>query len=1043
MFSMRVNLPSVLIICYSLGTCTANLDIKTHPCTIKEKKISVVIDCKACNLKTVPSPINYTANSAELLLSKNHIHTVNKTAFYKWPNLTKVDLSFNVNQHRREMSASLLIIDNEAFVNQTKLEALFIVSNNLHTIPSGLPISLHTLDLGNNNILSISRKSFSEIKRLKLLYLDHNCYYGNNCSEEVNIQEGAFLQLQNLTTLSLSSNNLNRVPLGLPPSLRALYLKNNNITSIGKEDFMDLTNLKILDLSGNCPRCFNAAFYCKPCPGQSSLDIHPNAFQYLKKLVSLNLGNSSLKSVPRMWFQTLTQLKVLNLENNYLVTEMASGDFLLSLSSLQKLDLSFNYEIRTYFRNLNLSENFSKLISLQELHVQGYVFQIITNTTFAPLQKIKTLNVINFGTNFIRQVNLDVFHNFHNLTMIYLSENRITPFIVRPREEENFGKIPKVYRRSIHDDAAHNTVDNPVDYHLENDRWSNQIIEPVCISYGKTLDLSYNLMFFIAAEEFRLLSDIVCLNLSHNSIDQDLNGTEFVYMPNLTYLDLSYNKLDFDSSTAFKELSRLQVLDLSYNAKYFMVEGVTHNLNFINNIPSLKVLNISWNKISTLTEYHINESGVEELRFSGNLLNIMWAKWNPRYEDIFKNFTSLKILDISFNDLKQISNKILLNLPQSLTKLYLCKNKLELWHWKTLIHLKNLKLLDLSHNRIKVIESNMYKYTSSLQKLSLQNNVISQLSPSLLYKATSLTKLDVSYNHIQTINKLVFLWGNDNFLKVLWLEGNPFDCTCEIIDFVQWIMKNNVTIPRLATDVTCATPNNWKKRGIITFDIQTCNVDMIAMLLFLTSSLVIIPLTALPIVKHLFYWDVWYIYHWCKARLKRFKVRSSGSVYDAFITYDETDPAVTDWVYNELCHQIENKGKKSILLCLEERDWEPGKAVIDNIAQSINQSKKTIFVLTKKYVRSGKFRTAFYLAMQKLMDENMDVIVIVLLQPVLQNSQYLRLRKKICASSILEWPTNPHAEYFFWQKMKNVLLTENSSRYNNLYTNSVTTWQHG
>lgn len=166
------------------------------------------------------------------------------------------------------------------------------------------------------------------------------------------------------------------------------------------------------------------------------------------------------------------------------------------------------------------------------------------------------------------------------------------------------------------------------------------------------------------------------------------------------------------------------------------------------------------------------------------------------------------------------------------------------------------------------------------------------------------------------------------------------------------------------------------------------------------------------------------------------------TLYDAFITYDDKDPDVSDWVYNELCHQLEENGDKHILLCLEERDWEPGKAVIDNIVQSINQSKKTVFVLTKKYVKSGKFRTAFYLAMQKLMDENIDVIVIVMLQPVLQNSQYLRLRKKICASSILKWPTNPHAEHLFWHKMKTVLLTENSSRYNHLYTNPVTTCQH-
>ncbi|KAG9466215.1 hypothetical protein GDO78_017012 [Eleutherodactylus coqui] len=1027
---MPFSLPSVLlIIYYSFGTCIAMLDNRTHPCTIEKNNISVIFDCQARKLKAVPSPINYSSNSVELLLPDNRIYRVSKTAFQKWPNLTKVDLSFNCYQYDAYTVAAIVSIDDEAFVNQIKLKQLLLNSNKLHRIPHGLPISLHILSLQYNNIFSLSSANFSKSEHLKELYLDYNCYHGNNCSETLEIQEGAFLHLEELTTLSLSSNNLNHVPPALPPSLKALYLKNNIIRIIGKEDFKNLTNLEILHLSGNCPRCFNAPYACKPCPGQSSLQIHPNAFQYLKNLVELNLGNTSLKSVPRAWFQNLKQLRLLNLEKNYLVKEMASGDFLLSLPSLQKLDLSFNYEIRIYFQNLSLSENFSKLVSLQELHLQGYVFKKITNMTFAPLLKIKTLNVLNFGVNFIKEVHFKVFNDFPNLTMIYLSENRITPFTVKADQGENFEKIPKLHRRSINNGATY-----------DRNRWSDQIVKTICTSYGKTLDLSYNVMFYIDAENFNFLSDIVCLNLSHNSIDQDLSGKEFIHMPNLTYLDLSYNKLDFDSSSAFQELPRLQVLDLKgYNAKYFIVNDVTHNFDFIGNLHSLKVLNISWNKISTLTEYKLPKSRLEELRFSGNNLNIMWAKWNQLYKDIFKNFSSLKILDISFNNLKQLPKIIVANLPRNLTELYLNNNKLKIWDGETLSYFKNLELLDLRHNRLKAIESHLFKHTTSLQKLLLTNNFISKLSACFLYEPTSLTELDLSYNRIRKIKKSKLLSGKKPFFKVLRLEGNPFDCSCEIIDLVQWIFNNNVTIPRLATDVTCATPKNWKKRGIVYFDIHACNLDKIAKLLFLISSLVIVTMTTLPIVKHLFYWDVWYMCHWFKAKLKRYKVCSSECVYDAFITYDETDPAVTDWVYNELCHQIEYKGNKSILLCLEERDWEPGKAVIDNITQSINQSKKTLFVLTKKYISKGKFKTAFYLAMQKLMDENMDVIVIVLLQPVLQNSQYLRLRKKICASSILEWPKNPHAEHLFWQKLQNVLLTENSSRYNTLYTNPVTT----
>ncbi|CAI9582147.1 unnamed protein product [Staurois parvus] len=565
----------------------------------------------------------------------------------------------------------------------------------------------------------------------------------------------------------------------------------------------------------------------------------------------------------------------------------------------------------------------------------------------------------------------------------------------------------------------------------------NNLVKPLCSRYGKTLDLSLNSIFFIDPEEFHPFSDIACLNLSSNGMGQDLNGTEFRYLQNLAYLDLSFNKLDFASINAFQELKKLEVLDVSYNKHYFIVQGVTHHLKFIENLAKLAVLNLSWNEISTLTEPQVYSSSLKELRFAGNRLDVLWKKDDHRYTGLFHNFTNLSILDISYNRLITIPDEALCQLPENLTELYLHHNELVFFGWKNLTCFKNLKILDLSHNKITMIIAHLRNYTMSLETLIINHNYIQTLTDAFLIGLHSLTDLDLSYNHIQNINKSIFLSGNQNYLKVLRLKGNPFECTCEIVDFINWINSNNVNIPRLATDVTCATPDKWKKHGIISFDIHTCNMDFTELLLFLVSFVLIVPLTVLPIMSNLFYWDIWYIYHWCMARLMYSKVPSSETIYDAFITYDEKDLAVSDWVINDLCDQLENRGGKHILLCLEERDWEPGKAIVDNIAESINQSKKTLFVLTKNYVKSGKFRTAFYLAMQKLMDENRDVIIIILLQPVLQHSQYLRLRKKICKSSILEWPTNPHAESLFWQKIKNVLLTENISRYNNLYTDSI------
>lgn len=1037
MLSLLKNLLCVLLINYDFGFSRTISTNRTIPCAIIENTKSVIFDCSARSLKTVPSPTNYTSNAVELLLSQNLIDTIYNPSFQHWDNLTKIDLNWNhyskVRLNNPNICKRGLEINNETFTKLTKLEHLLIDHNYLCEIPMGLPENIKTLSLQYNNIFVINKTSLSKFRYLEELYLGHNCYYGNACPGVLDIENGTFSDLKELTVLNLSFNNLTSVPLHLPSSLKQLYLSNNRIKVIHRDDFKNLLNLEVLLLSGNCPRCYNAAYPCEPCSGKGFLEIDDFAFQYLKNLTALHLGSTSLTTVSKTWFQNMTKLKELNLRLNYLMNEMAIGDFFSYLPSLEKLDLSYNYNLQAYPNNINISENFSKLISLRELHIQGYVFKDITSKNLAPLTKLNKLNIINLSVNFVCQVDFKVFKTFPSLAIIYLSENRITPFSESTLKSQGL----QAFYNSQPTDIKYNGVEHFSRVSPEIITPINSLVKPQCTAYGKTLDLSLNSIFFIDPEAFNPFSDVACLNLSSNGMGQNLNGTEFRYLQNLAYLDLSFNKLDFASINAFQELKKLEVLDVSYNKHYFIVQGVTHHLKFIENLAKLAVLNLSWNEISTLTESPVHSSSLKELWFAGNRLDVLWKNGDKRYYSLFHNFTNLSILDISYNRLYSIPEEAVCQLPASLTELYLHHNELVFFGWKNLTCFENLKVLDLSYNKITMIMAHLYNYTNSLETLIINHNYIQTLTDAFLIKLHSLTNLDLSYNHIQHINRSIFLSGNDNYLKVLRLKGNPFECTCEIIDFINWINSNNVNIPRLATDVTCATPDKWKKQGIILFDIHACNMDLAELLLFLVSFFFIVPLTALPIMSNLFYWDMWYIYHWCMARLKYNKVSSADTIYDAFITYDEKDPAVNDWVFNELCDQLESRGAKHILLCLEERDWEPGKAIIDNIAESINLSKKTLFVLTKNYVKSGKFRTAFYLAMQKLLDENQDVIVIVLLQPVLQHSQYLRLRKKICKSSILEWPKNPHAKSLFWQKVKNVLLTENISRYNNLYTDSI------
>ncbi|XP_038613451.1 toll-like receptor 8 [Tachyglossus aculeatus] len=1017
---------------------------RTFPCDIRRENASLMADCSARRLREVPDRMDIDVT--ELDLSDNFIGAVTTESFRGWQNLTLINLNRNTNSEKWHDNLNLcqrgMTIKDGAFFNLTKLRALFLDNNQLCRLPTGLPSSLTTLSVILNNVVSVTKENTSELAHLEELYLGWNCYYGNPCQQSFYIEDGAFENLTSLTLLSLSFNNLSQVPPRLPLSLQKLYLSNNEIRHISGDDLKGLANLQVLDLSGNCPRCFNAPFPCQPCEKGASLHIDLHAFRNLNKLSHLNLSSTSLTSVPAAWFYNMPNLKVLDLEFNFLLPEIASGEFLAKLTGLEVLDISFNYGIKEYPVYINLSDNFSKLVSLQALHVKGYVFQELREQDLQPLNKLPNLRTINLGINFIKQIDLMLFHNFSNLTVISLSDNKISP-LVGDRNSYKVSPPRHITQKRSTDVKMEPPVGagiNPnVDPHSNVYHITNPLIKPQCSSYGKALDLSLNNIFFIGQKQFKGFNEIACLNLSSNGIGQVLHGTEFSSLPHLKYLDLSFNKLDFDDDNAFQEVPGLEVLDLSYNIHYFREAGITHRLGFIQNLTQLKVLNLSHNAIFTLTEHKLISRSLEELVFKGNRLDILWNLQDDRYIQIFSNLFNLSRLDLSSNMLHEIPQKAFFNLPGTLTELYLSNNRLTFFDWTVLQQFPSLRLLDIGGNALSSLTSNVFEFTPSLQTLVLRRNRISHLAEGFLMEGLSLSHLDLSFNHLKIINQSTFQTKATNHLTILDLRGNPFDCSCKIGDIRKWMDENvNVSIPGLASEVVCATPGDQTGRSIISLDLTTCVSDTIAVVLFCLSFLITIHLMLITVAHHLFHWDVWYIYHWCRAKLRGYiSIATSKTVYDAYIAYDTTDPLVTDWVINELRVHLEESEDKKVLLCLEERDWDPGIAIIDNLIQSVSQSNKTVFVLTKRYARNWNFKTAFYLALQRLMDENVDVIIFILLEPVWQNSQYMRLRRRICKSSILNWPNNPKAEGFFWQSLKNVVLTENDTRYNSLYANFI------
>ncbi|RLV62476.1 hypothetical protein DV515_00019274, partial [Chloebia gouldiae] len=925
---------------------------KTLPCDVKSSEGTVTVDCTDRRLTEVPRGI--PGNVTNLTLSINHIPNIYPKSFDRLENLQEIDFRCNcvpVKMGPKDhVCISPLKIENGSFAALTRLKSLYLDANQLAEIPQGLPATLTLLSLEANHVFSIQKSNFSELGNIEVLYLGQNCYYRNPCNVSFEIEERAFLALKKLTILSLKSNNLTQIPPNLSSTLKELYIYNNMIQEIQEEDFSGLPNLEILDLSGNCPRCYNAPYPCIPCP-KSSIQIHSKAFDSLENLRILRLHSNSLQSVPSSWFKNIKNLKELDLSQNFLMREIGDAQFLTFLPSLMQLDLSFNFELKVYSPFLYLSKTFSSLSNLETLRLKGYVFKELRAQDLQPLLSLRNLTMLDLGTNFIKVADMTVFEEFPALKFIDLSVNKISP----SSRESNFygfcsnpGISVEQYNRQVQQEMHYFRYDEYERSCRSKDIEASSyqsLVKEDCLNYGKTLDLSRNNVFFVNPSDFQGLSSLKCLNLSDNAISQTLNGSEFSYLSGLKYLDFSNNRVDLLYQMAFKELKLLEILDLSNNQHYFLAEGITQLLSFMKNLAHLKKLMMNDNDISSTIDTGMESQSLRILEFRGNRLDALWMDGNARYLSFFENLTSLEELDISFNSLSFLPHGVFEKMPPSLKILNLTNNRLKSFIWGNLPSLKNLVTLDLSNNLLTNVPRELSNCTSSLQELMLRNNRIHMLTKHFLRGAFELRYLDLSSNKIEIIKRSSFPENVINNLKMLLLHGNPFKCNCEAVWFVWWINRTQVTIPLLATDVTCAGPGAHKGKSVVFLDLYTCELDTSYLILYALSASAILALMVFAVMSHLYFWDVWYSYHYCAARLKGYRRLSSpAACYDAFIAYDSEDPAVNEWVLQELVERLESQKARQFNLCLEGRDWLPGQPVFDNLSQSIQLSKKTIFV---------------------------------------------------------------------------------------------------
>ncbi|KAJ8718096.1 hypothetical protein PYW07_006026 [Mythimna separata] len=423
----------------------------------------------------------------------------------------------------------------------------------------------------------------------------------------------------------------------------------------------------------------------------------------------------------------------------------------------------------SYNKIIELSSELNDLPKLKILHLQNNMLSRLADDCFMSLKSLEYLNLQNNRLSFL---NLTL----TNLKMLKTLDISYNNLVKLSGYEINRMSAIVVFN------ASHNALTS-VESNCFNQATA---LEQVDFSYNSINTTIENVRFVVnnqlqylnfynnhitgIQENSFMNCKLYYVNFENNNITGDIKENTLTGLHNVTKLDLSRQSISGIKDKAFLNMARLTHLNLSSN-----IIREIENSSFYN--TSITVLDLSHNQVSDLYFLQNCLSNLIELYVSDNDITIV-----PK--NSFDSQTQLKKLDLSMNRIVIIEQY---SLPlNNLQYFNIENNRLSGVIEKNVFSpAKYLRFLNLSNFNITKIDDSAFVDLPVLARLNLSNNNIETIEPNNFRGVDNMYSLDLSHNNLTQLTFNKSIWTNN--LKALYLNNNKltnisklFENTCRL-----------------------------------------------------------------------------------------------------------------------------------------------------------------------------------------------------------------------------------------------------------------------